>query len=81
MCVFVHVIIDFRMATFRSALGPPVSLLLLVLGVTWLSHVTDGARVLLVPLPDTSQCRQVVSIGRELQTRGHQVGTGISLVP
>ena len=65
------------MATFRRFLGLPVSLLLLVLGVTWLSHVTNGARVLLVPLPDTSQCRQVVSIGRELQTRGHRVRTRI----
>ncbi|KAK7109717.1 UDP-glucuronosyltransferase 2C1-like [Littorina saxatilis] len=61
------------MATF-PCLGPPAChRLLLVLLITCLCHVTQGARVLLLPFPDTSQCRQLVSIGRELQSRGHQV--------
>ncbi|KAL8560263.1 hypothetical protein ACOMHN_005994 [Nucella lapillus] len=51
----------------------PLVLLLAVVAVTCLCQVTAAWRVLLVPLPDTSQCRQMVSLGRELKTRGHQV--------
>ncbi|XP_076471829.1 uncharacterized protein LOC143301421 isoform X2 [Babylonia areolata] len=61
------------MATFTCP-GSSIPLVLaVVLSFTCLCHVTLAWRVLLMPLPDTSQCRQVVSIGRELKSRGHQV--------
>nr|KAG5707634.1 hypothetical protein BaRGS_031016 [Batillaria attramentaria] len=49
-----------------------------MLGCTCLSHAARVSRVALLPLPEVSHCREMVSIGRELHARGHQV---ILLVP
>ncbi|KAK7498410.1 hypothetical protein BaRGS_00010364, partial [Batillaria attramentaria] len=45
---------------------------LLMLGCTCLSHAARVSRVALLPLPEVSHCREMVSIGRELHARGHQ---------
>lgn len=48
-------------------------MLVLLLGCAWMSQAARVAHVVLVPLPEVSHCREMVSIGRELHARGHKV--------